>query len=80
MVSLPYEPFELKILGILRKTSRIIAPKTELFSCRFCARFLEIGGQITASKKLLVKRQCYSRRQKLADAGSTGIQRPNPML
>jgi hypothetical protein len=29
--------------------------KTELFSCRFFARFLEIGGQITLRKNTLVK-------------------------
>jgi hypothetical protein len=52
----------LKFWAFLReRADRRIAPKTELFSCRFCARFWEIGGQITAAKKLLVKRLASNR-------------------
>jgi hypothetical protein len=67
----------LKFGAFLRKRAgRRIAPKTEVFSCRFCVRVLEIRGQITASKKLLVKVQRCWRSLKPTDAGSTGILRP----
>jgi hypothetical protein len=46
----------LKFGAFLRKRAdKRIAPKTELFSCRYCVRFLEVGGQVIASKKLQVK-------------------------